>query len=457
MSLSMSRRDCLSFLAASGVAATLPQLQRGAAIAAPSSPYRAMVGIFLLGGNDGWNMIVPMDLARYSGYASARRASLVLPQSNLVPLAPSSFGLHPRLKPLKAIWDDGAMNIVLNTGTLHQPLTKAEYLESGSRRPTGLMSHSDEQAHWQGLRARDSNPDGFMGRLTDRMAPSAISSLISFGGGSLAMVGRSSAPLVLPSRGINSPAGYSGSLADPVVFARSAALSAFASGAGLGTLTTETASSMSSTYAQISTANSILSSMSTVDKYFVSTTTGAPLTSDISCQLLRIARMIEARGTLGHTRQTFFANQGGYDTHAAQTGTQAALFNDLSESVLAFYRAVVAMGVVQNVTAFTMSDFGRSYKGNAQDGTDHAWGNNQLVIGGSLLPKQIHGMYPSQVMGGFDDVVGDGRFIPTISQEQYLGGIARWHGVLESDMPYVFPNWSNWIGEGRSAIPLFQV
>jgi len=456
MSLSMSRRECFSFLAASGLAATMPQLEFGNAIAAPNSPYRAMVGIFLYGGNDGWNMVVPTDLARYSAYSTARRASLVLPQNSLVPLAGSSFGLHPSLKPLKAIWDEGAMNVVLNTGTLSQPLTKAEYIAGVSERPSGLMSHSDEQAHWQGLRARDSNPDGFMGRLNDRIAPSAVSSLISFGGGSLAMIGQNSAPLVLPSKGTVNPPGYAGSLANPIVFTRSAALSAFASGAGWGTLTNETALSMSSAYSQIYIANSILSAESTVDQYFVSTATGAPLVSDISYQLLRIARMIEARGGLGHTRQTFFANHGGYDTHAAQASTQATLFFDLSEALSAFYRAITALGVVQNVTAFTMSDFGRSYKGNAQDGTDHGWGNNQLVIGASLVPKQIHGLYPSQIMGGDDDVAGDGRFIPTISQEQYLGGIARWHGVLEGDMPYVFPRWSNWSGNGRYPVSLFQ-
>jgi uncharacterized protein (DUF1501 family) len=415
-----------------------------------------MVGIFMFGGNDGWNMVVPNDLARFSAYSATRRPSLVLPQSSLIPLPGSSFALHPKMKPLQAIWDDGAMNVVLNTGTLFQPITKAEYLANAYKRPAGLMSHSDEQAHWQGLRAQDSNPDGFMGRLTDRVSPSTISSLMSFGGDNLAMIGQNSFPLVLPSTGIVSPTGYSGNPADPVVFARSAALSAFASGAGLGAVTNETALRISASYSQIFAANSILANKSVVDQFFVNSSTGAPLTSDVSYQLLRVAKMIEARGTLGHARQTFLVTQGGYDTHASQASTQTALFGDLSESLLAFYNAITAIGLIQNVTAFTMSDFGRSYRGNAQDGTDHAWGNNQFVIGGSLSPKQIHGNYPSQVMGGIDDISNDGRFIPTISQEEYLGGIARWHGVLESDMPYVFPNWSTWNGNGRGPIKLFQ-
>jgi len=455
MTMLMSRRDCFSLAAASTLASTLPSLVAKAA-AAPSSPYRAMVGIFLFGGNDGWNMVVPTDSARYSAYSSARRAPIVLPQTSLVPLNGSSFGLHPKLRSLRPIWDDGAMSIVLNTGTLSQPLTKAEYIAGGSRYPTGLMSHSDEQAHWQGLRPRASNPDGFMGRLTDRNYSSEVSSLISFGGGSLAMIGQTSAPLVLPPTGIVSPAGLSGNPADPIVFARSAALNAFASGSGLGTITRETALSMGSAYAQIGTANAILANTSIVDQYFVSPSTGTPLSSDVANQLLRTARMIEARGVLGHARQTFFVSQGGYDTHAAQAAAQAALYSDLSDALLGFYRAIAALGVVENVTAFTMSDFGRSYRGNAQDGTDHAWGNNQLVIGGSLYPKQVHGKYPSQVMGGDDDISGDGRFIPTISQEEYLGGIAKWHGVLDGDMPYVFPDWSVWSQNGRVPVPLLR-
>jgi uncharacterized protein (DUF1501 family) len=456
MKMDLSRREFGKLLAGAGAAAAFCQLGRSAAIAAPVSGYKAMVGIFLFGGNDGWNMVVPTDATRYSLYASARNAALVLPQAKLTALTGSDYGLHPSLSVLKSVWDDGGLNVVLNAGTLYQPLTKAKYLSSPTLRPINLMSHADEQSHWQGLRARSVNTDGFMGRLSDRIADSTVPSLMSFGGKQLALLGQSSSPLILPSSGTLTQSGITGNSADPSLFARNTAVSSFADGAGLGAVTQSTAKGLSSAYAQVVQANTILSGTSTVDQYFVNPTTGAALTSDVARQLIRVARMIEARSTLGHSRQTFFVNQGGYDTHANQIALQASLFTDLAQAMLGFNKAMKALGLNENVTCFTMSDFGRVYKGNAQGGSDHAWGNNHLVMGGALAPKQVIGSYPSQVMGGVDDVVGDGRFIPTISQEEYIGAIARWHGVVDADMPYVFPNWATFSSGGRGPLGLFQ-
>jgi uncharacterized protein (DUF1501 family) len=456
MKMDLSRREFGRLLAGAGAAAAFVQLGRSAAIAAPVAGYKAMVGIFLFGGNDGWNMVVPTDTTRYGLYASTRNAALVLPQANLTTLAGSNYALHPSLAPLKAIWDDGGLNVVLNAGTLFQPLTKAQYNASPNLRPVNLMSHADEQGHWQGLRARDVNVDGFMGRLSDRAAQSTIPALMSFGGAQLALLGKTSSPLVLPSTGTVTQSGIAGNSADPVLFARNGAVSAFADGAGQGAVTQVTGTGLSSAYAQSVQANTILSGTSTVDQYFVNPTTGAALTSDVARQLIRVARMIEARSTLGQSRQTFFVQQGGYDTHANQISTQANLFTDLANAMLGFNKAMKALGLNENVTCFTMSDFGRVYKGNAQGGSDHAWGNNHLVMGGALQPKQVIGTYPSQIMGGVDDVVGDGRFIPTIAQEEYIGAIARWHGVADADMPYVFPNWATFSSGGRGPLALFQ-
>ncbi|KTT68541.1 DUF1501 domain-containing protein, partial [Sphingomonas endophytica] len=174
--------------------------------------------------------------------------------------------------------------------------------------------------------------------------------------------------------------------------------------------------------------------------------TGAALTSDVAMQLKRVARMIEARSTFGHTRQSFFVSQGGYDTHDNQvvygnvaTGTHATLLGDLALALSAFYKAMEALGLQDNVTAFTMSDFGRTYRGNAQQGSDHAWGNNHLVIGGGVTPKGVFGRYPDPTLGGNDDISNEGRFLPTTAQEEYLGAILKWHGVADSDLPYVVP------------------
>ncbi|NIJ07747.1 uncharacterized protein (DUF1501 family) [Sphingomonas vulcanisoli] len=452
MALDLSRRQFGKLMAGTGASAAFLQLGRTAAIAAPVAGYKAMVGIFLFGGNDGWNMVVPND-ARFAGYA-ASRGTVALTQSSLVPLAGSAYGLNAALQPLQQIWNEGSLNLVLNAGTLYQPLTKAQYQSSPLLRPVNLMSHADEQAHWQGLRARDINVDGFLGRLNDRAAATTLPGLISFNGTQLAVLGKTSSPLVLPSTGTVVQNAATGNSADPAVFARNSAISAFADGSSYGTVTKTTGAGISSAYAQASTANTILASTSsTVDQYFVRPGTTTALTSDISRQLLRVARMIEARSTLGQARQTFFTAQGGYDTHANEAPTQTALYTDLAQAMLAFYNAMKALGLNENVTAFTMSDFGRVYKGNAQNGTDHAWGNNHLVMGGALKSKMVYGTYPSTTLGSSDDITGDGRFLPTISQEQYLGPIAAWQGVASADMPYVFPNWATFSG---NTLGLFQ-
>jgi uncharacterized protein (DUF1501 family) len=137
------------------------------------------------------------------------------------------------------------------------------------------------------------------------------------------------------------------------------------------------------------------------------------------------------------------------------TGTQAALFADLAMALAGFYNAMTALGLAKNVTAFTMSDFGRTYKANAQRGTDHAWGSNHLIVGGALKPQTVHGRYPDQILGGPEDAASDGRWIPSIAVEEYVGAIAQWYGVAPADMPYVFPNWATWNGGGRGPVPLF--
>ena len=430
-------------------------------MAQSATTYRAMVGVFLFGGNDAWNMVVPTD-SRYAGYA-ASRGLLALPQAKLSALSGTGFGLHPSFAPLQTAWGEGAMNVVLNTGTLFQPLTKTLYQTRADLRPLNLMSHSDEQNHWQGLRARDVNLDGFMGRIADRLGAANMPQLMSIAGSTLALIGKQSSPLVVPSTGTLVRNGYNAAATDNATKSRQSALDAFADASVLGEVSSLTGRSISSSYAQAVTANTILTTTtSTVDQYFKNPTTGAVLTSDVSRQLLRVARLIESRDTLGHTRQVFFASQGGYDTHSAQVnaadttaGTQANLYSDLALALAAFYAAMKALGVQDSVTAFTMSDFGRVFRGNAQYGSDHAWGSNHLVVGGAVKDQQVIGAYPNTTLGGPDDANTDGRWIPTIAQEEYIGAIAQWFGVAAADLPYVFPNWATWNGGGRGPIPLF--
>ena len=460
--MTLTRRDFARLAAGTGAAGALSQLGLSASFAQTDS-YRAMVTVFLFGGCDGWNMVVPTD-SRYAAYASGRGAGLALKAEALTPLTGTPFGLHPSFAPLKPLWDKGALNVVLNTGSLFQPLTRSLYLAQPDLRPFNLMSHADQQGQWQGMRPRDVNNDGFLGRLADRQAgTTAIPPLISIAGSSLAVIGDKVSPLVLPSTGALVRNGYSATSTDPAVKARQAAFGAMSDVSAFGPVTQLSSQAINAAYDQAAAANAVISgTTSIVDAYFKNPTTGAALTSDVAHQLLRVARMIEARGSLGHAKQAFFVSQGGYDTHAAQvdaantaTGTQAGLFSDLAMALLGFHGALTALGVAGNVTTFTMSDFGRVYKANAQRGTDHAWGNNHLVMGDALAGATVHGRYPDQVFGGAEDVNVDGRWIPSIAVEEYVGAIANWYGVAAADMPYVFPNWATWTANGRGPVPLF--
>ena len=459
--MALSRRDFTRLVGGAGAFAAMTQLGQSASLAQGATDYRAMVAVFLFGGNDAWNMVVPTD-ARYATYASLRGA-IALKQEALVPLSGTPFGLHPSFAPLKSVWDEGGLNVVLNTGTLFQPLNRTLYNARTDLRPLNLMSHADQQIEWQGMRVRDTNGDGVLGRIADRMAATSLTPpLISIAGSSLALVGQSTSPLVLPSTGTLVRNGFNTGAVDAPTRARQAALSAVADVSAYGPVTQLSGQAMSTAYDQAVAANAVISgTASVVDQYFKDPVSGAALTSDIARQLLRAARMIEARGALGHARQVFFVSQGGYDTHANQTnadtstGVQADLYTDLALALAAFYAATKALGVGQKVTTFTMSDFGRVYKANAQRGTDHAWGSNHLVISGALAGKTVHGRDPDQVFGGAEDVNVDGRWIPSIAIEEYVGAIAGRFGVAAADMPYVFPNWSAWSTGGRGPVPLF--
>ncbi|MFT4252011.1 MAG: DUF1501 domain-containing protein [Caulobacter sp.] len=451
--MTLSRRDFGRLLAGASATAALAQIGVSAAVADTSS-YRAMVGVFLFGGNDAWNMVAPVD-DRYAGYA-AQRGSIALKQDSLVPLTGTAFGLHPAMAPLKTAWDEGALSVVLNTGTLFQPLTKSLYQNRPDLRPLNLMSHEDQQNQWQGMRTREKNLDGYMGRILDRAESAELPPLVSIAGSQLALIGSRKSPLILPSTGGVVRSGYSATSTDAALLARQAALNTFSDASAFGAVTDLTGRGMSSAYAQAATANAIITSTtSVVDAYFKNPTTGATLTSDISRQLLRAARMIEARNTLGHAKQTFFVSQGGYDTHTNELSAHNSLYAELAMALAAFHGAMKALGVADNVTAFTMSDFGRVFKANASGGTDHAWGSNHLVLGAGLASRKVHGAYPDTTFGGPDDAYNDGRWIPTIAVEEYVGAIARWYGVSATDLPYVFPNWATWNGGGRGPVPLF--
>lgn len=457
--MAFSRRDFGRLALGAGGAAALGSLGFSSAIAHQKADYRAIVTIFLYGGNDGWNSLVPID-GRHETYANLRGSSLALGVDDLVKLDDTGYGMHPSLAPLKEIWDAGDMSWVVNVGTLVKPiLNRDHFWADPTIRPSNLSSHSHEQEHWQSMRPGSVHPDGVLGRIADGLPlASAASPLISTNGANLALMGKTASPLILPLYTTFDRVGWEPQNGDPAVQARMQALEAFAKGPHESKIQELTSASLDRSYAAASLVNPILREASTIDHHFEQEP-GWFRDTQMSRQLRLIARSIAASESLGHSKQLFYAGQGDYDTHANQVaggrvlGAHADLLTDLAVSIRAFYKAMDQLGLKDKVTVVTMSDFGRTFRGNGSAGSDHAWGNAHFVIGGALQEKKIHGRYPSLNLAADDSVENEGTFIPSIANEEYIGAVAQWFGVPRMD--YVFPNWGTWTQPGRGPVPLF--
>ena len=435
----INRRNFIKGMAGASALASLQQLGLMNALAAASEDYRALVCVFLFGGNDGNNTVIPIDV-RYTDYA-AIRGGIAIPQASVIPLNPVSgaatFGLHPSLAPLQAVWDAGALAPVFNVGPLVAPLTRAQYRSGAVPRPESLFSHSDQQQQWQTAFSTGVSRTGWAGRLADRMAAgngaSPLPVVISAAGSNLFATGNSTNPLAVPTSGTF---GLSGFGTDAASVARKQALQDMQAQAAADAKITNGMAALTARAITLSqVVNPVLTGTSTIVN-----TAFTGLTSGISQQLKQIARLIEARASYGIRRQVFFASLGGFDTHDNQLAQQKAQLDQLGPALKAFYDATVALGVAENVTTFTMADFARTLQVNSGAGSDHAWGNHHLVMGGGVVGRQTYGTFPTLALGGADDTDTEGRWIPTLSIEQYGGTLASWFGVAASDLDYIFPN-----------------
>jgi uncharacterized protein (DUF1501 family) len=435
----ISRRDVLQGLGAVGLAASLSRFTEGRAWAQTADDYRALVCVFLFGGNDGNNMVVPLDSNGYAAYAAARgtgAGGLALPQAQLLPLAPTSgsaaYGFHPNLPELQTLWADGVLGLVFNVGTLLAPTTKQSFLQNTVPHPLSLLSHQDQQHQWQTALSDQYSRTGWGGRIGDGLPAGPLPPLISISGNQLFTIGNSTSPLSLPAAGGGfGLAGFDGS---PEANARLQAMDDVRMLQEQNLIVQATQSQASQALAASKLVAPVLAGTgSPVDSLF------AGLTSSIAKQLQQVARMIAARQTLGVGRQVFFVSQSSYDTHNDQLNRQRNLFTDLSPALKAFYDATVQLGVAQQVTSFTLSDFGRTLQPASGDGSDHAWGNHQLVIGGAVLGRQTYGTFPTLQLGGPDDFTSQGRWVPTLAVDQYAATLATWFGVSNTDLPVVFP------------------
>jgi uncharacterized protein (DUF1501 family) len=419
-----------------GGGASLLHLTRMNVFAQSSSDYRALVCVFLNGGNDGSNMLVPMSAAGYADYERAR-GLLALKQNTLRPISTSSnelFGLHPSLTGLDTLFQEGRLAFVANVGTLVRPLSREEYQAHIAPVPRNLFSHIDQQMAWHTATPAGLET-GWGGRLAERLGPSsgeAFPIVLSTAGNAAFGVGAQTVHATLDP-GI--APGLKGVDASPVSQAR---LHAFEQLLALpsGSVLVGAANEMTREgLRQANLLNAALRAARPFATPFPSTTLGS--------QLADIARVISVRQELGVTRQIFFCSLSGFDSHAGQLAAHAALLSQLGEALGAFYRVTQELGVAHAVTAFTQSEFGRTLQATSSLGSDHAWGSHHFVLGGAVRGGTVYGTFPSLTLGGPDDASERGVLLPTTSLDQYGATLASWLGVRGEDLPVVFPGLTN--------------
>ena len=435
--MTSNRRSFIKYasLAAAGNAAGLRPFGMLNSLAQTTTDYKALVCVFLYGGNDANNMLIQFDTAGYANYAHVR-GPLALAQNTLLQLgeAGSNFALNPNLPDVQTLFNSKAAALVTNVGTLIEPTNRAQYL-AGATVPTNLFSHTDQQLEWQNASQSGATPTGWAGRIADTIStqynPNAqIPMITSVDGDTLFCNGSASTPVSVSPGNLGGAACSEGGTECGAQQATAQALLSFSSGLSLVQADN---SITSNAYAYAKTLSDAVQSVNPLQTVF-------PANNGLAAQLKQIAQIIQVRAALGVSRQIFFAGIGNFDTHSNQLPLQGALLAGISPAIAAFYQATQELNVANNVTTFTMSDFSRTFQPNSNTGSDHAWGSHHIVVGGAVKGGQMYGTFPTLALGGPDDSGANGRWVPSTASVQYAATLANWFGVSAAQMPAIFPN-----------------
>jgi hypothetical protein len=457
-----SRRDFLrraGHTTLTGMAAPwlLNLTSMGEAAAFTATDYKALVCVFLFGGNDYANTVVTYDDDSYTKYATIRSAGsggttgmvldkAALAATELKPTTPlpggRQYALHPSMKGLANLFNSGKAAVQLNVGPLVVPLTRSQFNSSDRVKyplPPKLFSHNDQQSVWQ-----SSSPEGStigwggkMGDVALKNNSDSLFTCISVTGNSVLLSGDTALQYQCSTSGAIAVRNLSDNF-----FYQPAMRDAFAA-----MLQQPRKHVLENEYnvvmkRGITAQNKVAQGLSTVKL-----NTGFPSGNPLANQLKMVAQLIGARGTLGAKRQVFMVSLGGFDLHDYLNTKHAPLLQQIDEAMTAFYQATVELGVANQVTAFTASDFGRTLASNG-DGSDHGWGAHHLMVGGAVKGAAFYGSAPpvsiTNTTAPEDQWhVGQGRLLPSTSVDQYAATLAKWFGVADSEMGNLLPNLKN--------------
>ncbi len=412
--------------------------------------YKAMVCLYFEGGADSFNMLVPASNEEYNIY-NASRANLALSKDQLLQIAPSnvggaSYGLHPSLSGMQQLFNNGKVCFINNIGTLVAPITKQQFAEENVPVPLGLFSHSDQTNQWQTAQVKERLTKGWAGRMSDLLYDTNtnenISMNISFNGTNQFQSSEKNVEYSVDYNGAVGLNGYN----DMYNWGneRRKAVNQI--------LDATYSDPFKSTYTKTfkNAVDAGIEFQAAIDEIPDFNTKFSE--EDISKDFRMIAKIISAREKLGFTRQIFYINFSGWDTHDELLDTQADLFSKLDKAITEFNKVLEEIGMTEDVVTFSMSDFGRTLSSNG-NGTDHAWGGNVFAMGGPVNGNKFYGNYPMLNLDGDLDV-GGGVLIPTTPNDLYFAELALWFGVPRSDLSTILPNIGNFYSSSSSDAPL---